>query len=60
MKNGVSTGTVLTIAGASTFAAEMIQNSLMLLEADSYCLKLDVSAAATASFHRCSISQVDY
>jgi parallel beta-helix repeat protein len=60
MKNGVSTGTVLTIAGASTFAAEMIQNGLMLLEADSYCLKLDVSAAATASFHRCSISQVDY
>lgn len=59
-KNGAATPTVLTITGASSFATEIIQNGMTLLESDSYCLKLVTSAAAGAAFHRASFSQVDY
>jgi parallel beta-helix repeat protein len=59
-KNGAATATVLTIAGASSFVSEIIQNGMTLLESDSYCLQLVASGAAATAYHRASFSQVDY
>lgn len=59
-KNAASTGITLTISGTSSFFAEIVSNTVVVEQNDTFYLQVTASAGAAVAFHRFFISQVDF